>query len=197
MHVYFSLKFYLYAFAVIFTALLIIGSIYGLRTLFLDAPDNLHASSIHAATHSSQCGNSSSEARVSGCKFNQLLWAWYPSKCPQYANSDFIQAEPQQPWRYYNSLDHGRAVLASDNDFFEVLDSGVQLWGERREHLSHCAYMLQSAGQIIWEGGDFVPEQMSKHHFDHCTVILLDTLRKDKAWYDIETTVPRPSFGSC
>ncbi|KAH7386597.1 hypothetical protein BKA64DRAFT_546491, partial [Cadophora sp. MPI-SDFR-AT-0126] len=140
------------------------------------------------------CGNSSAEARSLGCSFDQLMWAWYPPSCPHYANEKFVAAEPGKPWRYYDNLYHGKAVFAEDDNWAEILDSGVQLWGERREHLTHCVYMFLSAGEIIWGGGKYVPKLVSSEHFEHCVAILLDALRQDSTWFNIETSVPRPSF---
>src|SRR2546429_3633694 len=78
------------------------------------------------------CGNSSAEALSLGCSFDQLTWAWYPPHCPHYANDEFLNAEPESPWRYYDDP-HSREAVAGE-DWTKALDNQKELWGERREH---------------------------------------------------------------
>ncbi|KAG4438528.1 hypothetical protein IFR05_006002 [Cadophora sp. M221] len=139
-----SIQYLLLIFVSISALLLAFGLGYGLRHSpphLIEAEKNL--------SDSSPCGNLSTEAQSLGCSFDQLMWAWYPPQCPHYANDEFVKAEPDAPWRYYDDLYHGKAIFAESDGWAQVLDSGVQLWGERREHLTHCVYMFLSAGQII------------------------------------------------
>jgi len=140
------------------------------------------------------CGNSSVEALALGCEFDQLTWAWYPAGCPHYANDEFVNAEPERPWKYYDSLHHGNALYSTDENWFDVLDSGIQLWGERREHLTHCVFLFLSVGQILRDGTPYTSKLGDYEHLDHCRYILLDALRLDEHWMYIETAVPGASF---
>ena len=142
----------------------------------------------------SRCGNSSAEALSFGCSFDQLTWAWYPPHCPHYANKEFVQAEPEAPWRYYDNLSYSNPLHVEDRNWIEILDSGVELWTERREHFTHCVYLFLSAGQIVWEGGTYIPRIINSEHFEHCASLLLASLRQDSRWYSIDTGVPRPGF---
>jgi hypothetical protein len=51
-------------------------------------------------SHTNTCGNSSSEALSLGCSFDQLMWAWHPKQCPHYANDEYLNAEPENPWKF-------------------------------------------------------------------------------------------------
>lgn len=139
------------------------------------------------------CGNSSVEALALGCTFDQLTWAWNPPNCPHYKNEEFINAE-ETPWRYYDNLYHGKVVRPTDENWYELLDSGVQLWGELREHLTHCVYLLLAASQIAKDGGRHIPKLTDEMHLEHCGKILLDHLRQDSKWNDIDTQVPLASY---
>ena len=134
------------------------------------------------------CGNSSAEAHALGCTFDQLMWAWYPPHCPHYANDEYLHAEPEQPWRFYT--DPYKKTLASGEDWVSALDNKVPVWGERREHLTHCVYMYLSLGQIIRDGTRYTPRQVDYEHLEHCASLLLESLRNDTDWNQIQTKAP-------
>lgn len=140
----------------------------------------------------SGCGNSSAEAVLRGCSFDQLTWSWYPSHCPHYANDQFLNAEPGSPWIYYS--DPYNKTQASGEDWAEAIDNKRQIWGQRREHLTHCVYMLLSLGQIIRDGTPYVPMLVSYEHLDHCSKVLLEALRQGESWHDVETRVPKIAY---
>jgi hypothetical protein len=134
---------------------------------------------------SSPCGNSSTEALARGCSFDQLMWAWFPKHCPHYANDEFLTAEPEQPWRFYPDPHNREPVVGGD--WVKVLDNEIMVYGERREHLTHCVYMFLTLGQIFRDEGRYTPKHIQYEHIHHCTNILLEALRKDDNWYGIET----------
>lgn len=134
------------------------------------------------------CGNSSIEALARGCSFDQLMWAWYPKHCPHYANTEYLHAEPNEPWRFY--IDPHERKLASEEEWADALDNKVQVYGERREHLTHCVYMYLSLGQIIRDGTRYVPRQVDYEHLEHCAGLLLEALRNDTDWYQVQTKAP-------
>ncbi|KAK3179427.1 hypothetical protein OEA41_005549 [Lepraria neglecta] len=134
------------------------------------------------------CGNSSVEALALGCSFDQLMWAWYPKHCPHYANEEYLQAEADEPWRFY--IDPYKKRIASGEEWIDALDNKVPVYGERREHLTHCVYMYLSLGQIIRDGTRYTPRQVEYEHLEHCSVLLLEALRNDTNWYQIQTKAP-------
>jgi hypothetical protein len=131
------------------------------------------------------CGNSSAEALARGCSFDQLMWAWFPKHCPHYANDNFLQAEPERPWVFYT--DPHTKEVATEDKWSKVLDNEIFVYGERREHLTHCVYMFLNLGQIFRDGGRYTPKHVNYEHVEHCAGIMLKSLRNDSTWYDLET----------
>lgn len=135
------------------------------------------------------CGNSSAEALSLGCSWDQLTWSWLPPSCPHYANDEFMKAEQ---WVYYTDR-HGQEAAVGEN-WARALDNEIPLWGERREHLTHCVYVFLSLGQIIRDGTPYHSRLVQYGHLSHCSHILLEALRLDPTWHDLETSTGRVSF---
>lgn len=140
------------------------------------------------------CGNSTTEALAAGCTFDQLTWTWYPPHCPHCTNDWFINAEPSRPWTYWDIKVNGTAHYATDADFYQLLDSGVKLYGERREHLTHCVYMFLAAVQILREGGQYSEKLAPGPHYIHCANMVLNTMRRDPNWFQVNTQIPAPYY---
>lgn len=138
------------------------------------------------------CGNSSAEALALGCEFDQLTWAWLPKHCPHYANDEFLHAEPGKPWKYYEDV-HGKTAIDA-RTWQAVLDGELIIFGERREHLTHCVYLFLSLGQIIRDKTKYIPKLVEYEHIHHCSMLLLDVVRKERAWNDVQTVVGTVSF---
>ncbi|EGP86380.1 uncharacterized protein MYCGRDRAFT_44190 [Zymoseptoria tritici IPO323] len=135
------------------------------------------------------CGNSSAQALKAGCTFDQLLWAWLPPDCPEYANQEFMKAGD---WRYYlDPLGKQRATGAS---WTAAMDNEINLWGEKGEHLSHCVFMFLSLGRIVHDGTAYPPRLVSNEHLDHCAEYLLEALRKGDDWQTMENSVGKVSY---
>lgn len=124
-----------------------------------------------------------------GCTFDQLTWAWYPPSCPHYANEEFINAEN---WVYYD--DPHKKVPATSKSWTRALNNQQDLWGERREHLTHCVYVFLSLGQIIRDGTPYAPRLVRYEHLQHCAKIVLEALRESPRWHDLETLVGQTSY---
>ncbi len=131
------------------------------------------------------CGNSSAEARALGCTFDQLTWSWYPPSRPHYANDEFVRAET---WRFYVDP-YGRQV-ASEEDWEKAMNNELQLHGERREHMTHCVYLMLSVAQVVRDGTPYAEKLVEYEHMAHCAKMILKTLRKDKYWKSLDTLVP-------
>ncbi|KAI0127133.1 hypothetical protein BJ170DRAFT_581941 [Xylariales sp. AK1849] len=129
----------------------------------------------------SLCGNSSSEALAIGCSFDHLTRSWYPPNCPHYTNNLFRTAEPKNPFRYYESLESTEPI--NDDDLFRLIESQGGVWVEKREHLTHCVYMLLAQAQIVRDGVNPVPILVQYGHLEHCASLVLETLRKDDEWH--------------
>ncbi|KAJ5113793.1 hypothetical protein N7456_002327 [Penicillium angulare] len=140
------------------------------------------------AQASNPCGNSTAEALALGCKFDQLMWAWYPAHCPHYANDEFLNAEPERPWQFY--INPYTRQVANDEEWVDAMDNKVRIYGERREHLTHCVFMFLSLGQIIRDGTKYTPRQVEYPHLEHCAELLLEGLKNDTHWYDVQTQAP-------
>ena len=176
-----------------FIALLVIG-IFALQGNKSDENSHDPAKKPSPSFSGSRCGNSSKEALIQGCSFDQLTWAWYPPECPHYANPEFVKEES---WTFY--LDKEGTTPAVGEDWRKAMDNEIGLWGERREHLSHCVYMMLSAGQIVRGGTPYAAKLVDEEHLDHCAHLLLETLRKyDPEWHSMETKVPPVDYSvSC
>lgn len=150
----------------------------------------------YESTHSRipfQCGNSTAEALARGCSWDQLTWSWYPPHCPHYANDEFMDAEP---WVYYADP-YGKTAVEGDT-FAQAMDNRTQLYGERREHMTHCVYLFLSLGQIVRDGTRHVERLVEYEHLHHCAKIILEVLQQDAHWHDMETSVPQVSYSqSC
>jgi len=141
----------------------------------------------------SLCGNSSAEALARGCTFDQLMWSWYPPSCPHYKNKEYLRAEE---WTFY--LDTEGKEVATGDMWRKAIDNEVPLWGERREHLTHCVYLFLSLGQIIREGSRFPAIMVEDEHLDHCAKKILASLRRDEDWNLLDTAVPPVEYSvSC
>jgi hypothetical protein len=142
-------------------------------------------------TDSYSCGNSSSEALALGCSFDHLTWSWYPPHCPHYTNGLFRTAEPD-PFHYYETLES--TVPIDEGDLFELIESQGGVWVEKREHLTHCVYMLLAQAQIIRDGTRHVPILTRYGHMEHCANLLLETLRRDDEWYHKNAFTPHVHY---
>jgi hypothetical protein len=138
---------------------------------------------------SRMCGNSSAEAISLGCTWDQLTWSWLPPDCPHYANEEFLQAED---WKFYTDpLGKQEAV---GETWRNAMDNLVDLWGERREHLTHCVYLFLSLGQVIRDSTPHHQRLTGYEHVHHCSKIILEALRKGEDWHKMETFTGMVSY---
>lgn len=137
------------------------------------------------------CGNSSAEARQKGCTFDQLNWSWLPPNCPLYANDLFIEAE-NPGWRYYETLEQSN--LVEGNQWEEVLNGDRRVFVERREHLSHCVFRFLSIAQILRDRTPYHEKLADYRHSAHCANAVLESMRRDPEWFDVDTYSGTVSF---
>jgi len=136
------------------------------------------------------CGNSSAEALALGCTFDHLTWAWYPAYCPHYTNDLFRAAEGG--FSYYESL--GSKEALDEESFYRILDTKGGVWVEKREHLTHCVYLLLAQAQIVRDRTRYVPKLVEYEHLEHCAHFLMESLRKDDEWRLRNTLSPRMHY---
>lgn len=118
-----------------------------------------------------------------------MTWSWYPPHCPHYANEEFLATED---WRFYESWNGTEAVTGEK--WTQALDNKLPLWGERREHLTHCVHMFLSVGQILRDGTAYSTKLSEYGHLAHCSEVMLESMRKDPDWHKIETFVGEVSY---
>ncbi|OKL61522.1 hypothetical protein UA08_03513 [Talaromyces atroroseus] len=139
------------------------------------------------------CGTSAAQARELGCTFNQLTWAWLPPNCPSYENEQFLKAEGEErQWVFYEDLAQTRVVGA--DAWEQVLDGELMVFGETREHLTHCVLRFLSISQIIRDGTPYYEKLVEYKHSKHCADLLLETLRTAPGWNDLQTLAATVSF---
>lgn len=135
------------------------------------------------------CGNSSAEARSLGCTFDQLTWAWLSPSCPRYASDKFLAADD---FKYYS--DPYNKVVVNDEEWELALNNQLPLYTERREHLSHCVYTFLSLAQIIRDGTQTHPKLSSYHHIEHCAMVVMESLKRDRDWYTLDADMGVVSY---
>jgi hypothetical protein len=184
-HLFFTARTLLVLLTSIFAVVLLLAlSIYNIYFSRSEVPKN-------ANTH--LCGNSTVEALALGCTFDQLMWSWYPPGCPHYANDEFMNAEPENPWVYY--VDPVKKIPLPEENWTKALDGEIPLWGEKREHSTHCVYMFLSLAQILQDrNARYVPRLVDYVHLEHCAGLILGELRKDPHRFEPGTVVPKVYF---
>lgn len=85
-----------------------------------------------------------------------------------------MSAEPE-PWAYWNDLDRTTSVEGAAWE--EVLDGERAVFGEKREHLTHCIYLSLSLAQLLHTGGAYWERLVDLEHHKHCARMLLKELR--------------------
>lgn len=143
-------------------------------------------------SRSNTCGNSSSEALSLGCSFNQLMWTWHPKHCPLYANDDYLAAEPEDPWVFY--VDPHTREVARDDDWDKMLNNEIGLFSEKGEHVTHCVFMYVALYRIFRDGGRHTEKYVDEEHLNHCSEMMLEMLRKDETWFNIDAATPQVSY---
>ncbi|KAL6909221.1 hypothetical protein GGI43DRAFT_394879 [Trichoderma evansii] len=130
------------------------------------------------------CGNSSAQARQLGCRFDQLTWSWLPPNCPSYASDEFMEAA-EAPWVFYEDLE---ATKVAEGEVWEqVLDGELGVFGERREHVTHCIFMFLGLAQILRDKTVYHDKYGDYEHSRHCAYLLLDAVKKLEDWNDLDT----------
>ncbi|KAH8900091.1 hypothetical protein GQ53DRAFT_836056 [Thozetella sp. PMI_491] len=137
------------------------------------------------------CGNSSAQARELGCTFHQLTWSWLPPDCPSYANDQFMEAA-ERPWVFYENREATK--IAEGEAWEQVLNGELQVFGERREHVTHCMFMFLSMAEMIRDRTPYHAKLASYEHMEHCVYLVLGIVKGSKGWDELETMAGIVSF---
>lgn len=152
----------------------------------VEEPERTPASS---STIHRVCGNTAAEARLLGCEFDQLTWAWLSPSCPRYASQQFADTDD---FLYYS--DPANRVVVSAEDWDRALDNEVPLFTERREHLSHCVYTFLSLAQIVRDGTPTHPKLSAYEHIEYCAKMVLESMKRDKDWNTVDADMGNVSY---
>lgn len=137
------------------------------------------------------CGNSSAQARARGCRFHQLTWSWLPPGCPVYANEEFMEAA-DTPWIWYEDREETKVV--GEATWERVLDGELRVFGQRREHITHCIFMFLSVAQMVRDGTPFHAKLAKYGHIEHCADMILKMVKKSPDWNNLDTLSGTVSF---
>jgi hypothetical protein len=113
-----------------------------------------------------------------------MTWAWHPPHCPNYALDQYLD---KGPFTFYTNP-YTRVPL-KEQEWTDVLDNRIPVYGDRGEHLTHCVYTLLSVAMIFRDGGRYTPLQGEYKHLEHCAGVLIEAVGNDTHWGRIETFV--------
>lgn len=130
---------------------------------------------------STNCGNSSDEARARGCVFDLMSWCWLPPACHDAELSEQFLRE-NGPWDWYLDL---KATLHVDQE--EVAKGNTDLvYVAESYHQIHCAYVWSKMHRAYMGQGAMDSYIGSFNHTKHCSEVLL---RSDFSWTKVDTYV--------
>lgn len=143
------------------------------------------------ASGSSNCGKSSDEARLRGCRFDVMSFTWSQPSCfdgplmeefLSLKNWTWWLPDTQEPETY-----HSLGV--------EDVSSGqyAELHVSWEYHLYHCTYMWRKMHRAILKGEPLDSYVGNWAHTEHCEMMLLDRGRQ----LDSRKTVIKRKFPDC
>ncbi|KAI1401225.1 hypothetical protein F4819DRAFT_459169 [Hypoxylon fuscum] len=165
---------YIAALVVVIAVSAIFGFILGTRTATSTAPTTpgslqatSHGSVSEAMVRITDCGESPTEAKEMGCKFDLMLQRWIPADCYDEAHSELFLARYPRKWYY-------------DIDLKHEMDDATVRSGEHRMtftpsdyHKRHCSYTWELTSRALQEQRPLLDELISFTHTHHCNGILL------------------------
>jgi hypothetical protein len=125
----------------------------------------------------SQCGNTTAEARALGCSYDLLSATWWPAACEDQSTArefeEWLRSPKRvRPWPFYRDK-NGTQHLETLEELSEM--AGKDIWTTQEFHTGHCMLWWKRLhksmeGRIatnIWAG--------EYHHTAHCSSLLLTT----------------------
>ncbi|KAH7378563.1 hypothetical protein BKA64DRAFT_631966 [Cadophora sp. MPI-SDFR-AT-0126] len=136
------------------------------------------------------CGNSTSEAREQGCRFDVMMHSWVPAPCyDEQLSEEYIQANG---FKFFSDPEATVEVPMEvvRRGEFEMLYTGLS------HHVLHCTYIWRLLSLSVTEGRPFDSLSSSEDHTGHCSAILLHGLPWTKPFFGNESVLS-PDFLSC
>lgn len=132
------------------------------------------------------CGNTTTEARARGCKYDVLLNMWAPAAC---IDEEFVNEYlDDSSWAAY--ADPGMTQKLSSIDEISEMD---HYYTSVRDHVNHCAVMWKKQFFALFEERNIDTMSASPGHTDHCAQYLIDV--GDLDWK--EPTKVERGFAGC
>ncbi|KAL0931566.1 uncharacterized protein CTRU02_214301 [Colletotrichum truncatum] len=132
------------------------------------------------------CGNSTTEARAQGCKYDILLNHWVPAPCFDKDSVDEYQED--NSWGAFADTKLTQKLTIdemSERDFY---------WTSTRDHINHCAIMWRRQYYALFDQRAAVDSIItSPGHTEHCSQYLMDVV--DARWTDPTKTMR--GFAGC
>jgi hypothetical protein len=151
----------------------------------LTALDNLNTSLLPPAKY--ECGWSSDEARANGCIFDKLTVSWQPKECTESYSEEFLEAlanDGDHDYEYYVDKDKQVGLTHEDLEDYEPPKT---YWTTRRQHLTHCSYVMMRFFHSVHTGKRVTTHAASIVHAEHCVRNILKVLKTAPGWEDITT----------
>jgi hypothetical protein len=125
---------------------------------------------------SCDCGNSTAEAVVLGCKYDSLAAAWLPEHCrDDELTAEFERSGPgaDGKWTYWADSAHTKEISVDEiakmagNQEFRFHMSGH--W-----HVLHCIFYWRKEYRARFNGKVVEPRSDNENHIKHCGKMFLD-----------------------
>lgn len=94
-------------------------------------------------------------------------------------------AAAETPWVFYEDVE--ATNLAKGEAWELVLDGELGVFGERREHVTHCIFMFLGLAQIVRDKTPYHEKYADYEHSRHCAYMLLDIVKQSEDWNDLDT----------
>ena len=130
----------------------------------LDHDDN-HPSAPHRWRN---CGSSPTEAKLRGCRFDILSFAWQTPECfDGELMDDFIAHDN---WKFYAHFNSTETVV----ELAAALEGDRSLYVDWEYHITHCTFMWRQMHRAYTVKGFIDSHLDDYHHTLHCQRTLLD-----------------------
>lgn len=119
------------------------------------------------------CGNSPTEARFLGCKFQTWSYSWVPEPCfDSELNAEFVTIHKKDDLPYYADRNGTQAV-----DYDTVYQGEVEvLYTVWVSHFWHCAFLMR---KFFRNKAMLTVASLDYEHIEHCQMWLSDPFRYD------------------
>lgn len=154
------------------------------------ATSNLAIKKTAAKMSWKHCGNSTSEAKENGCRFDIMMHSWVPQECyNEQLSEEYIEAND---FRFFSDAE---ATVEVPLDVVR-LGELKELYTGLSHHVIHCTYIWRLLVLAATEGRPWDSLSSSEDHTGHCGSILLHGLPWTEPSIGNESTLS-PDFLSC